>query len=653
MTAYVVSSGVTSSGLILRPADTLTVLAGGTTLSITDAGVEWVSSGGVAALTTVVGGGLLVLSAGAFGANEIVSSGGVISGPGVLFSADDHGAIDGVTVGLVTASRSAGGVFTVESGGVARGVTVAFSDGVEVKSGGRTQAMVLDSPVNGSDAMLIVDAGGSASGTLIKNGDIAANGVITGTVIESGLENIFSGGESLGTTVSSGGAELVEFGGVASGAVVLSRGSEQINSGGKTLGGAVESGALLFLAPGATASGVTVASGGTAYLGVVSAGTIVLGPTSAAKTVTDGVSFARGAIIGLQSAMISSGAVVDLAIGGNIDGGVVSAGATVSGPGALIGSILDDGVIDGAAIGIILSGFPYGGGIDVGSGGVISGATEKAGLIVVQSGGVAEATVLSGARAAGSAELQVESGGASVLTSLRSGGVEVVSSGAVASETIVSKGGIVSLTPGAALVGAVLLSGATLSITSGESATGTVVSRGGAMTVSSGGAVTGSLALAGGTAILNAGALDAGVVVSFAGSGGDLAIASGGVFSGKVEGLGAGDKLDVGGFAYNATGETLAFVSSAGGSGTLTLSSGGHTESLTLNGVYATSNFALSTDSHGGTFIRWVSRGGFAVEPKVQPLAAAMAAFDVVPGGALHLPQVSSSTAPLLLAGRS
>ncbi len=184
-------------------------------------------------------------------------------------------------------------------------------------------------------------------------------------------------------------------------------------------------------------------------------------------------------------------------------------------------------------------------------------------------------------------------------------------------------------------------------------ASATVVSAGGSTTVSSGGAIAAGLTLAGGTATLNSGAVDIGVVVSFAGSGGVLAIANGGVFSGQVTGLGTGDKLDLGGFAYSSTGESVAFVPGAGGSGALTLSSGGLTESLTLVGAYATSNFALSTDKHGGTFISWVSSGGFAVGPSgVQQLAAAMAAFDLPAGGPLHLTAVSASLAPMLLAER-
>ncbi len=63
---------------------------------------------------------------------------------------------------------------------------------------------------------------------------------------------------------------------------------------------------------------------------------------------------------------------------------------------------------------------------------------------------------------------------------------------------------------------------------------------------------------------------------------------------------------------------------------TLTLSSGGKTERLTLPGVYATSNFALSTDGAGGTLVSWVASGGYSAPfvAGVPAMAAAMAAFS-------------------------
>ena len=73
MTSYVISSGVVSSGITLRSGDTATVLAGGTTISLTDAGLETVSSGGIASATKVLNGGRLGLLAGATAESMVLS----------------------------------------------------------------------------------------------------------------------------------------------------------------------------------------------------------------------------------------------------------------------------------------------------------------------------------------------------------------------------------------------------------------------------------------------------------------------------------------------------------------------------------------------------------------------------------------------------
>jgi hypothetical protein len=185
------------------------------------------------------------------------------------------------------------------------------------------------------------------------------------------------------------------------------------------------------------------------------------------------------------------------------------------------------------------------------------------------------------------------------------------------------------------------------------------------MTVASGGSIGAGLVLSGGTATLDTGAVDQDAVVRYAGSGGLLVIASGGGFQGEIGGLGAGDKVDVGGFAYGSGAETLAFAPAAGGlGGQLTLSSAGHAQTLTLLGAYATSDFTLATDNHGGTIIACVSSGGFAAGNAgaalasaatlagAAQLAAAMAAFTTAaPGSAPALAATSASHAPLLAQG--
>jgi len=75
---------------------------------------------------------------------------------------------------------------------------------------------------------------------------------------------------------------------------------------------------------------------------------------------------------------------------------------------------------------------------------------------------------------------------------------------------------------------------------------------------------------------------------------------------------------------------------------------------VTLLGAYATSNFTLGTDKHGGTIVGWVASGGFApAAPAVLQFAAAVAAFTgAAPGAALPLAATSAAHAPLLASPR-
>jgi len=80
MTAYIVSSGVTSSGITLGALDTLTVLSGGVAFLTTDGGHETVSSGGTDIDATVLNHGVLTLAAGAVGEAETIEFGGILGG---------------------------------------------------------------------------------------------------------------------------------------------------------------------------------------------------------------------------------------------------------------------------------------------------------------------------------------------------------------------------------------------------------------------------------------------------------------------------------------------------------------------------------------------------------------------------------------------
>src|SRR5271166_749989 len=74
-------------------------------------------------------------------------------------------------------------------------------------------------------------------------------------------------------------------------------------------------------------------------------------------------------------------------------------------------------------------------------------------------------------------------------------------------------------------------------------------------------------------------------------------------FHATIGGYSTGDEFDLGGFAFGA-GETRSFTENSGNTGgTLSIVDGSKTASLWLLGSYHTTDFALSTDSHGGAFV--------------------------------------------------
>ncbi len=117
--------------------------------------------------------------------------------------------------------------------------------------------------------------------------------------------------------------------------------------------------------------------------------------------------------------------------------------------------------------------------------------------------------------------------------------------------------------------------------------------------------MSGGLTLSSGTANIS-GTVATGQEMLFAGSGGDLAVYALASFHATIGGFSTGDEFDLGGFGYT-TSETEVFSSNAGHtSGTLTVTDGSQVAKLTLLGSYVTSDFALSDDHHGGTFVKFV-----------------------------------------------
>ncbi len=146
---------------------------------------------------------------------------------------------------------------------------------------------------------------------------------------------------------------------------------------------------------------------------------------------------------------------------------------------------------------------------------------------------------------------------------------------------------------------------------SGGVVSAATISAGGAVTVSSGGTAIGAEVLAGGGATVLSGGVGSALVVSggtlvisisFTGSSGDLALANLGGFAAEIAGMSvSGQKVDLLGFGYSGT-ESATWSQGTGG-GTLTVTDGARVATRDLIGTYVTSNFTLSNDGQGGTFV--------------------------------------------------
>ena len=172
--------------------------------------------------------------------------------------------------------------------------------------------------------------------------------------------------------------------------------------------------------------------------------------------------------------------------------------------------------------------------------------------------------------------------------------------GLVLSGAVFNAGNVVyEIGPGGTMSLGSVTSISTVVVEAGAVASGVTVA--GEIIIDAGATVAGGLVLNGGTGLIS-GAAAAGQTVSFTASGGDLILDNLSGFSASIAGMtNAGDKIDLGGFAYSA-GETVSWTQGSG-SGTLTVTDGGLVAKLTLIGSHSTSNFALSNDGKGGTYI--------------------------------------------------
>ena len=434
-------------------------------------------------------------------------------------------------------------------------------------------------------------------------GEMIVYGAASNTNLEYGTLEEMGGGVLVGAT----GTGAIEYGGglVLNGAVFNADNVVyEIGWNGVMNAGSVTSVSTLVVEAGALASGVTVAGAmivsGTASNTVLQGGELeVLGNGALAGEGGSGaVVFGAGAVAS-GAIMNDVAASFTAAAGAQLDGGDVAAGVVLTvkaGASASGVSVTGEMIVSGTASNTILAG----GALEQLGGGVLAGASGS-GTIIYGSG-----VNLSGATMNGPAI-------------------------------------VLEVNAGAIFKAADITSVSTVIATSGLTASAITVE--GELIVNGGASVAGGLTLNGGEALI-AGTVGAGQTVSFTASGGDLVIDNPAAFSASIAGMtGVKDKIDLGGFTYGA-GETVSWTEAAGNtSGTLTVTDGAKTASLTLIGDYVTSNFTLSDDGIGGTYVvDPPSTGALATGggPSVANFTQAMAAFGQTSAGASWAAQATN-----------
>ena len=258
MATVIISSGITSSGLVVNTGDGLEVFGTASGTSVLSGGSATVFTGGkmvvtevngsgfldvcggVANSTTVLGGGrILVSSGGSTNVNSIRSGGSMTVGPsGRASLVANSGGVMTVSSGGVAyiANAASGGSFEILDGGSGVFLTLAETGRLAVSSGGRVEKVNL----NGTATVF---AGGSASDITVSDGGrfLVSGGLVQDVSVLAGGNAVLSGGSAAGVEVASDGFLTVSSGGTASGVevngwtTVLSDGTAdqvEVNSGG-------------------------------------------------------------------------------------------------------------------------------------------------------------------------------------------------------------------------------------------------------------------------------------------------------------------------------------------------------------------------------------------------------------------------------------
>jgi autotransporter passenger strand-loop-strand repeat protein len=592
-----ITSGQTSSGVIVLGGGILDVLSGGTAIGsvVSSGAIVSVSSGGIVSNTTVLSGGALDVLSGGLADPTTIDSGGleVISAHGTDLGAQISGGEQDVSGLASGVTIFAGGSQVIESGGSATSTTVSNGGTLDVLSGGSAIG-----PHLLAGGTLVI--GGTLSGYIVSSGvtlEVSGGTVSKTTVLSGGMLELLDGAAQSGTTISSGGTLEIGSGETLSGYLVSRGITLEAVLGGSVSSTKVLSGGTLAVLSGGTANGITVSNGGTA---TIASGAVVSGAGKISATGKGATLVVEGDIftVGSGGVVLGSGAQMDLQLGQVSGALTIASGATVnalSGPSALLATsgkaITNSGLIN----------------VENGTTLTLNGTVINSGTLEVSATSSATALNLENAKISGG-KLQTNGSNAVIETI---SGTSVIQGG-----TIVS-GSLVKVTSGTQLNlnGGTVGKGATVETASGGTVivSGTVTNSGTLFASGANNTIAIISVVNGGTAEVGDGVVDitkaSSEAVSFQSGGtGGLILSDAIAYTGKLSGFGAGgntnqfiDLTDVNIWSLRPL--TYTPANAANTSGTLTVTDGTHTAHIKFVGTYTSASFTAVNDGTGGVKI--------------------------------------------------
>ena len=497
--SYIVSSGVTSEGIVLEY-DTMTVLDGGTARDTTISrwGGATVQSGGAASNTTVNSYG-----------SVMVSSGGLVNSTTI----NTYGRVHVYSGGTAnnTQVNSYGNLFV--SGGTANYTTVDLYGNLHISSGGVANLTVINGELREEEyyndyygktlkytyyqsGCVYVSSGGALNNTTVKPYgclEVSSGGTATAAMVEANaMLCVSSGGTATGIVASAGakldlavspdtyvqmtydGAALAVKNGVLSGITTIASGnSVNVCSGGSVSGITVDEGGRLLVRSGGFAAGIRTSEFFNNYY--------------YEEDLDSGYWLERGALF---SDCVISGAVLQSEGFATVLSGMTAINPTVSGGGLVISS-------GGVATNVVWT--PCIGSVYVEDGANVTFASKYSGVYYRSNGSVVNTELVNGLICSGDEEsvmVYVMSGGTAVHTILGTCGYLFVNSGGTANDSLLN-GGLLEVSS-CGVVNRTLVSGGwdeydeyvfrgELCISNGGVAYDTIVAGYGELSISSGG----------------------------------------------------------------------------------------------------------------------------------------------------------------------